>query len=465
MKNNKFTKKRFKAFYYFQELDFTKEIIFNKRTLKDTNVSEIAKKLKQSERTIWRLIKLYKECEKKSDFTSFIFHKNKNKPAWNKIDQSIKDEYTNQYEAREKFYQEQLKSCIFYPNQFIYECKMKGDLIISESTIRRALNNKCILSPLAKNKTKKLYKKNQNNISDENRKAMNQIAICYSIQNFKQKYNFFLGRVVETDACFFDPCNFGFNVAIGAIVDSTGLMLAADCELQETNTLYASIFNQMFYKYGIPETVITDCRRTFYNPDIHNKTDFTLSLEKLGIQVISSSAPTAKPNVERAWGSLQIWIRTELVNAGIKTFEEFKKFCKNELPKRYNERFNKTKYEDNKIAFKEINHNDIPLIFTKTIERKVNKWGHIKIDNEIYIAKKEDGTKYNLTSDFVNIHIRLSDNIMYIRSGSTDYYLEKTNIHIKSVEEKQSEEILRLKREIVMLKKNIHFYESYYGKK
>ena len=461
MKRKKFINKRKNILKIFNSIDFSKEIYRVKFTKKEIKIIEISKKIKLKKRQTISLINLYKKCLLDGDFDKFINHKHSQKNPWNKIDPNELEHYINMYKEKQEFYSSADIGCLYYPSEFINDLEELGELKHSESTIRKTLKNKCILSPLAKRKTKRKYKKNPQSITDEFIIEQNKKALNYDVKKHTSKFLTPFGKKVEGDACFFDPCGLGFNVATGALMDSSGFMLCADCELEETNPLYYSLFGRMFAKYGLPDTFVIDCRATFYSPEGREKTDFTKALESKGIEVICSSNPKAKPHVERGWNTLQNWYKFQIIKRNIKTYHEYKYFCQNVLPDLYNKRFKKDIYKEvNKNAFRYIHPDDIKFIFEKTFNRKITKTGNIKIDNEIYKAIDEKGNKIKLYSESVVVHKNLLDNSMFIRSSTSKYELIKDDIQLSKIDESKDKIISILREEIFEKNKKISYLET-----
>ena len=67
-----------------------------------------------------------------------------------------------------------------------------------------------------------------------------------------------------------------------------------------------------------------DKRKSFWN-DQKNKSQISLILNELDIEIITSSVPTAKPNVERSFLDSQQWLSLKLFNRNIFTIEDFNK--------------------------------------------------------------------------------------------------------------------------------------------
>lgn len=460
MKKQNFSKKRLKLLTFFQKIDFNGEFYFFKNTGEIITVEQMSKKMKCSDRTIQRMYKSFKFCHKNGNLNDFLIHKNKGKKAWNEADKETTKQVVEKYKKLEKYYNEKDKTCLLFPSQFIYELELNEEKTLSNSTIRKALNNECILSPYAKKKTKKAYKKNPYAITDDFRKEQNQKALlCDAKKNINKLFMPF-GRRIEGDACFIFIEFLGFKIAIGALIDHSGYMLCADCELEETNPLYFSLFSQLFAKFGIPETFVIDCRFTFYSPVGDHKTDFTRSLESLGINVICSSNPKAKPNIERAWSNTKKIIKFDFVKFNIQNFEQLKDYCKNELPKTYNERYAKTDLKNRPSVFRKIDPKDIPYVFEKTYSRTVTKYGSIKLNNVIYKPVDDNGKKINFWSDKVVVHERIYDNVKYVRSGTNIYYLKEDNLVEKNEIEIKDQTIKELNKKLFIKNKEINYLKD-----
>ncbi|UUD34774.1 hypothetical protein NPA07_03040 [Mycoplasmopsis caviae] len=99
-------------------------------------------------------------------------------------------------------------------------------------------------------------------------------------------------------------------------------MLAIWIDIEETTIGYQNLLTQLFKRYGIPQVIITDRRRTFWGSD-STRTTMEEALNARGIELITSNNPKAKPNVERSFWTLQRWIGTFFHTNGINCFEDF----------------------------------------------------------------------------------------------------------------------------------------------
>lgn len=117
-------------------------------------------------------------------------------------------------------------------------------------------------------------------------------------------------------------------------------MLSALLDWQETNKSYIEAILMLVQKYGLPEAIYRDRRRSIFSDGI-NSTKITKSLNNLGVVVKYESFPEHKPNVESMWRRLQQSLVILLHYRNVKTFEEFESFVENELCDWNNKRFKK----------------------------------------------------------------------------------------------------------------------------
>ena len=123
------------------------------------------------------------------------------------------------------------------------------------------------------------------------------------------------------------------------------LLLAVDDALfckQEDSHNYFLLMQNLLRRRGIPLALYTDRHAVFkHTPgsgSTGTPTQFGRAMEELGIQMIFALSPQAKGRVERAAGTFQDRLFTELRLAGATTIEQAKAVLKQFLP-RYNRRF------------------------------------------------------------------------------------------------------------------------------
>lgn len=146
------------------------------------------------------------------------------------------------------------------------------------------------------------------------------------------------------------------------------------------------MFNTII-NYGIPKRIKTDNRTTFSNQE--NKVDTTqfgrICID-LGIELITTSIPTAKANVERKNGVFKNRLIAELRHEGIKDIDEAIKYLNEIFIPKMNKKFS---YEiDEKSSMMKLNNyseQELNLIISERFTRIIDNASSIKYDNKYYI--------------------------------------------------------------------------------
>jgi transposase len=115
---------------------------------------------------------------------------------------------------------------------------------------------------------------------------------------------------------------------VGAIDDATGRLTGAVFREQEDTAGYLIVLRDTVRRHGIPLAVYRDRHTLFETPrgslmtleeqlaDTRTPTQLGRAFEELGITSIAARSPQAKGRIERAWGTLQDRLVTELRLAG-----------------------------------------------------------------------------------------------------------------------------------------------------
>ena len=127
-----------------------------------------------------------------------------------------------------------------------------------------------------------------------------------------------------------------------AVDDATGSVVNALFCNHEDSHNYFLLMQNLLRRCGIPLALYTDRHAVFkHTPgsgSTGTPTQFGRAMAELGIQMIFALSPQAKGRVERAAGTFQDRLITELRLAGATTIEQAKAVLKQFLP-RYNRRF------------------------------------------------------------------------------------------------------------------------------
>ena len=141
-----------------------------------------------------------------------------------------------------------------------------------------------------------------------------------------------------------------------AIDDATGTVVnALFCELENTHS-YFSLLDGLIRRCGIPLALYADRHAVFkYTPPSEAAgapTQFSRAMDELGIQLIFALSPQAKGRVERAAGTFQDRLVSELRLAGATTIDDANRVLEDFLP-RFNGRF-KVPARESEVAYRAV---------------------------------------------------------------------------------------------------------------
>ena len=309
------------------------------KKLVETNGNKERARIKlklKSIRQINRLIAGYKEYGKE-----FFVHGNRGRQPKHALTTEFKDEI-------ELLYNSKYFDCTY--TQFTEYLAERENIFLSVAEVGQILREKYILSPRARKRTRKNIKKQllAQKEKAKTKKEMSKIQaniVAVEDAHPRQPRCIYFGEEIQTDACI--HLWFGKNKTAlhAAIDDSTGHVVAAYFDKQETLNGYYNIYHQILTKYGIPYLFKTDKRTVFeYNKkgttsdEDNTFTQFAYACNQLGTAIETSSVPEFKPRIERLFESFQLRLIPELRLANITTIEEANKFLPTFLDK-YNSKF------------------------------------------------------------------------------------------------------------------------------
>ena len=167
----------------------------------------------------------------------------------------------------------------------------------SYNCIRTILIKHNLVWHFAYKSTKKLIKQNlkfnNSNICEDFLKMANQDLNYKLSQHSKQiKKQRLFGEVVEIDGCIIHDWipKIGKCNILATVDSSTGMMLSATLDWQETNDSYTEEIIRLVNKYGLPKQIYGDKRRSIFTDGI-NQTKITRLLINLGVIVKCESYP------------------------------------------------------------------------------------------------------------------------------------------------------------------------------
>lgn len=221
---------------------------------------------------------------------------------------------------------------------------------ISSSAVRSILMQEFILSPKARRLTKKnirlqLEEQKKNTSSTKEIAKITENILAIEDAHPRRPRCAFFGEMLQMDASihhWFGSDKTHLHIAVD---DSTGMIVGAYFDYQETLNGYYHIFYQILKNYGIPYMFFTDRRTVFEykkkkSPSTEEDTftQFSYACKQFGVEIKTSSVPQAKGRVERMFQTLQSRLPLELRLAGANTLEQANIFL-NSYIKEYNKKF------------------------------------------------------------------------------------------------------------------------------
>ena len=365
-----------------EKYDVIKELVDH-----NGNKNRAAIRLGISKRQINRLIIKYKEKGK-----SGFIHGNRSKKPVNTLDKSISEDIILLYKT--KYYD-------FNFNHFKDFLKKDENINVSYDFIYKTLSKKGILSPKARKKTIKEFKKKQLLKEKKINLAMSDEQINHIINHEialedshprgeKPKY---FGELIEQDGSihmWFGGIKTCLHIAIDK---ATSTIVGAWFDKQETLNGYYNVFYQILINYGIPHKFLTDNRTVFnymsLNPDKRTSdkdvlTQYGYACKQLGVELETTSVSQAKGLIERTNGTFQGRLVQELRLNNITTIEEANNYLINVFVPYFNNRFalNYKKFE----SVFETSPSEEKINYTLAIltPRKIDNGNSIKYQNKYY---------------------------------------------------------------------------------
>ena len=305
------------------------------------NKNRASKKLGLSRRQIDRLINIYKEKGK-----SGFIHGNRGKCPPKTLDKSISLDIILLYKTK---YQD------FNFRHFVEYLEEMENIKVSYDFVYKHLTTSGIISPKARKKTKKEFKKQQlfiekklENKTEEEIESLVNHEIALEDSHPRGEKPKFFGEVIEQDGSihiWFGSIKTCLHLAIDK---ATSTIVGAWFDYQETLNGYYHVFYQILTNYGIPYKFLTDNRTVFnymsLNPDKRTSdkdvlTQYGYACKQLGIELETTSVSQAKGLIERTNGTFQGRLVNELRLNGITTIEEANKYLTEVFVPKFNQKF------------------------------------------------------------------------------------------------------------------------------
>ena len=346
--------------------------------------------LNKSRQQIYRLINIYH-----SEGRNGFIHGNRGRESEKKIKREIIEELENLY--LDEYYDFNFEA--FY-EEITEKEKYKGKYNISYSSLYREFLNKDIISPIAHKGTIKLYNEKMNNainnneeIQEEKVELFQSRQIAFEQAHTRRSSNMFgFGQEVQMDAC--EKLWFGGIVTYLhlAVDKGTKKVLFGWFEYEEITRGYFILLFNMIINHGIPKRIKTDNRNSFSNQN--NKVDttqFGVICNTLGIELITTSRPTSKSNVERENRTFKNRLIAELRHESITEIDEANKYLNEIFIPKMNKKFS---YEVNpktsKMRPNNYSEQELNLIISEKHTRIIDNASSIKYDTKYYVPINPD---------------------------------------------------------------------------
>lgn len=390
------------------------------------NKKRAALKIGCTQRHINRLIQRYKKEGK----SAFIHGNHGRKPA-HTIEKEKKELIVDFY--RTKYYGANFE-------HFTELLEKYEDVKVSPSVVRSVLMKEQIISPMAHRSTKKKLKKQlkaQKKVTSSKKKIeqlQNKILEIEDAHPRRPRCANF-GEMIQMDASehlWFGDKKTQLHIAVD---DSTGAIVGAYFDLQETLNGYYNVLSQILKNHGIPYMFFTDRRTVFEykkkkSPSIEEDTftQFGYACKQLGIEIETSSIPQAKGRVERIFRTLQSRLIIELRLNGITTIEQANTFL-NSYIKEYNDAFALPVNNIKSVFEKQPDDEKINLTLAVLSSRKIDNGHCIRYENKYFKLLDNYGYPvyyYKGTSGMV---IKSFNKELYFCVEEKVYALEEIPIH------------------------------------
>lgn len=390
------------------------------------NKDRAALKLGYTKRHVNRMIAGYKEKGK-----AYFVHGNTGRKPVNAISESDKSKILTLYDNK------------YYDANFTHYSELleeNENIKVSKTFLRNLFLAEGILSPQAIKKTKKWLRAKLVEALEKATTVTTKNRIQEAIVGLDEKHprrprSAYFGELIQMDASVFKW--FGNEKAFLhlAVDDSSGAIVGAYFDYQETLNGYYNVLYQILTAYGIPYSFLTDRRTVFEyrrketsSLEKDTLTQFSYACKQLGISIETSSIPEVKGRVERMFRTLKSRLPIELRLAGVTTIEQANEFLKRyilEFNKLFALPINHTKSVfDNQVDSKTIN-----LLLAVISERKIDGGHSIKYHNKLYFPVDKNGEAVHFRKGTKCLVIKAFDNNLFATVKETVYALEEIPVH------------------------------------
>ena len=228
------------------------------------------------------------------------------------------------------------------------------------------------------------------------------------------------GDIIEIDACNDLWINNEKQHIYFAVDAFTNTLLGFWIEKEETTIGYINLLKKVFKTYGRPREVRADKRRTFWGSK-HTMTRMGEMLSEFNIILGTSSSPTYKPNVERAFQNAQNWFPYYFMNKNFNTIDDLRNNSTS-IIKAYNSKKNYLIPSEN--SFLEMNDELIDEVMVLKEQRVVSVGNTISFNN-IPLAPYKNGKRQMMIIGAKITILTNESRELFILHNNEKYILQK----------------------------------------
>ncbi|MDR0898756.1 MAG: ISNCY family transposase [Lactobacillaceae bacterium] len=400
-----------------------------------SNIKATAIKLEMTEGNVRRLVKKYKQFGKAG-----FSHKNKGNKHARKIDSKLVDFII----SKQKLPGYENMSV----TQFNEHLKTDFDIDISTESLRQIFIRRNVFTDQTHKVTLRTIRQNLNQKLDKGKvfsldeaSTFRSLELLDEINAYPRRERVkYSGELIQMDASkedwyLTDDEKITLHIAID---DATGLIVGANFQREETLLGYQVVLAQLLNKYGVPSTILTD-NRTIFNyrsshdiKDSHTFTEndpltqFGFTLNKLGVELKTSSIPQVKGRIERLIKTIQIRLMPELKLRGIDNLADANKFLKtyvNEL----NDKFSLKMDVRNNVYSSAPTKQEQKLLLARRSKRTVDNGNSIVYKNNRYMTYNKESKRVLLEGGVHGMVIETMDGELFFDTLQNTYAMVRIN--------------------------------------
>lgn len=417
------------------------------------NKQRAAQTLEVTLRHINRLIAGYKEYGK-----AYFIHGNRGRKPSHALTFEEKQEIVDLYNS--KYF-----DCTY--TNFAEYLNDVEKITISIDEVRTILKENYILSPKSHKKTirkitKELEQKQKKAKTKKEQENIQKNIVDVSEAHSRQPRCIYFGEEVQMDAS--EHIWFGNTKTYlhAAIDDSTGKVLGAYFDKQETLNGYYHVTAQILENYGIPALIKTDKRTVFeykkkgiISDENDTFTQYSYAAKQLGIKIETSSVPEFKPRIERLFGTWQHRLNVALRLENITTTEAANAFLPKFLDK-YNAQFALPIDNTKNVFEKQISKEKINLTLAVLTRRVVDSGHCIQFKHKYYKFVNSQGFQIHFAKHTKCIVIEAFDKSLFATVDEEIYALKEIPKFQESSHIFDTQKPIKNEPEYIYIPKMIH---------